>query len=579
MSIHIGCELVAENGFHMLRKGELYYFLHSNPDTQKVWLVNFVITTPAPKTTEQRRRKQSSIKPILITIQRAAFELGISSEAIKKTSNSRAMPLWLSPLAGRNLVEADALRKSKKRSHIELVNARYRHILPLLERVSDVLASADPDQELNSHARQCVPAQKESRIRLWFYTFLLFGRNKLVLHYSICGIGRWSRTDVPRMKQGAPSKYHGKGHGYHTDAPMREKILASYARQANLGKSMVDMYREAMDVDFGCNIHKDKHGLNYYVQPDGLPFPGKTAFRYHINKSLGVAAVRQKKIGANREHTENEPSRGKFSAAVANLMEKVEYDGFHIKELPRGYVDSSPLPPLCMIAQRDTTSGIIAGIGFSQGSETARAYRLSNFCAAIDKVIWCRLHGVTIKPDDWPSVGISAYTITDRGPGTGHAAQPFGEGAVPVFQGLSVAHSGQSKAVIESSHPKKSRNEEAPSYEASNLTPNELCVRAIFQVLRSNDSINIQDRVPVDLIPYVKYETAGLRRHDPCRRNPVRRIGRDLDESYCRNWRIAGTGRRTRHGQRAIHQNVHRARRSYWFLVNLFRVTIGSACG
>jgi hypothetical protein len=184
-------------------------------------------------------------------------------------------------------------------------------------------------------------------------------------------------------------------------------------------------------------------------------------------------------------------------------MEIVEVDGHFIKELPRGYIDGQPLPPLCQIRMRDTASGMIVGIGFSLGSETAAAYLAAMFCAAIDKVKFCSLFGIYIRPEEWPSIGLGPFQITDRGAGSTNMAQPRDGEYISIYRGMAPSYSGQSKAVVESSHPKQVHNKEAPSYVDSTLTPHELIRRSIFQLLADNDKIDVQSRIPLNLIAHI----------------------------------------------------------------------------
>ena len=508
MGIQIGCVLVAEEGFQAMRKGEDYYFLKSNSETEIVRLVQFVWRGVTPISDTARKTRQSDPRPILVTLRRDTFEKGVETGAIKKVSDARSLPPWLESLVGKDLMAEDERRKRKRRSHLLSIDDRLQHLGPLLDRENEILCSDEPDKEINAHARRCLPRQNESRLRKWFYTYLLFGRNKFALHYATGNIGKWDRTLSSRKKQGRPSQYFGKLHGHHMDAASRKLIVEAYEERANLGMSVASIYREAMGKEFGCKVIKDSRGRRSYVHPKGKAFPGNSkVFLYHVNKSTGRAIVRRVKIGSNRERTENQPSAGRYTERVANLMEIVEADGYFIPELPRGYIDEQPLPSLCEVKLRDVASGMIVGIGFAQGSETAAAYLAALFCAAIDKVKLGELYGIVIRPEDWPSIGLSPFQITDRGVGATKKAQPRDRSVTSIFREMAPAYSGQSKAVIESVHPKQVSNKEAPSYIDSTLTPHELVKRSIIRVLAENDSMDIKSRVPTNLIPTITKTT------------------------------------------------------------------------
>ncbi|GAO91529.1 hypothetical protein PSA5_02450 [Pseudomonas syringae pv. actinidiae] len=101
-------------------------------------------------------------------------------------------------------------------------------------------------------------------------------------------------------------------------------------------------------------------------------------------------------------------------------------------------------------------SGAVVALGFARGHETMEAYRMALFCMAIGKEKFAELFGGTLKAGDWSSVGLSKAFVFDRGP----AAAMNCEDAIDWLSRLELTptHSGQSKASVESSHPREKQS-------------------------------------------------------------------------------------------------------------------------
>ena len=134
------------------------------------------------------------------------------------------------------------------------------------------------------------------------------------------------------------------------------------------------------------------------------------------------------------------------------------------------------------------------GVGFSHGGESAEAYRMAEFCAAVDKSMYCRLLGIEgFDPDDWPMIGAPPETVTDRGPGSSVNIQS-------VFAELTPSYSPQSKPAVESSNPKDDKISGKPVFVDSGLRPIELMRRAVRNVIEYNCTRNIGYKIPNRMI-------------------------------------------------------------------------------
>lgn len=503
MSIKTGTQLLAPHGFLMLERDVVYYFLRSGSQREEVYLVQFVLRN-VQDCHGKILRSRSTVIPLLISIGRAQFEDAVERQQIVRAEHQHTLPPWLQCLEGINPSHIDRTRSSAKKLHSKRIQERLGHLSHLVANLTSVLASDDPIKAINRHARECNPPQNETRFRLWFFVYVLFGRNPTSLHYSISNIGRWSREQMSTKKRGAPSRYRGKEAGYNVDSEMRKKIYDAYRRYASLGEPLTEIYRRSMATVFGCRAVLDANGMRRYHQPRGEAYPSFDQFTYHVDKLVGAQKRKRIAIGRTRERNELLPSEGKFTERVSNLMEVVESDGYYFKEIPRGFIEGSALPPLCMVRMVDLGSGIIAGIGFAFGAERASAYRAATFCAVIDKVRFCALFGIRIEPSQWPSIGVSPCMVADRGPGS--TAQGFARDTEfqPAFKEITPSNSGQSKASVETSHPKNLHNKEATNYMQSNLSPIEMIRREIYRVLKDNDTKDVMERITPDLVNAVR---------------------------------------------------------------------------
>lgn len=486
--MRVGTRIVAPEGWGILAKGTHYYFLKSDPRKQRVLLVHF---------DEGNQEKGISPKAHLLVMPRKVFEEGALSAAILPTGWQPSLPPWLEELEGMDLSRLDEGRSKAKKSHEARVEERYGKIGKAIGKMEAILAAQDPQQEINRQAALCTPPQNESRFRTWLLTYLCFGRNIWSLLPPFHHIGRWNREKYPGIKFGRPSIAFGSNYGFGRNPMMVERCVKSYQARAKLGRTMVSIYREAMASEFKCRIVTSSVGLKSYVSADGLPFPTYCQYKYAIEKTFGKEAVQLQLYGAVRYRSRIAKSKGRFSEELANLMERVEADGYYTKERPKGYIEGSTLSALCVVRGVDGLSGLKVGIGFALGNERGAAYRMMLFSMAVPKDFFCMLFGVTLERGEWNSVGLPPHLDLDRGPGARRDLIKELQERIPI-KGLAPSYSGQSKATVESSHPRQVKSEGKPRFVQSNLTPVEMVRREITRLLRDNQACYMEDRFDPD---------------------------------------------------------------------------------
>lgn len=497
MSMHVGVQLIAPNGFEMLEKDRVYHLLKSDGPRERVLLLTFEQREKKP-TLKAKRAKNWTPHPLptVIAIRRASFERGLLEEHICRDERQSALPPWLAGLTTSELTASDQGRAKAVKLHATRIDEILGHLWPLLERLNEVLSNENPDRVINRHARSCVPPQNETRMRTWFYAYLCFGHNRLALHYPVHKIGVWDRLSKPGQKFGRKSPTKGGTHGFGSnDQDLINKCLEGYRRFAGLGIHLAAIYRKTLTEIFGCIAKQMRGGAWRITHPDGLPFPTFGQFEYQVNKVFPLSERRVTKFGQARSRNRNAPSIGPFAESVGCNMERTEEDGYWVKEVAEGYLEGSHLPALVVVRIRCVASGMLVGIGFSIGGESASAYRMARFCMAIDKVKFCALFGMEIAPDEWPCAGLSPHRITDRGPGsTAKADSSTPQGRV-VIKEMTPGYMGQSKANIESSNPRSIKIEGKPSFVTTRMTLPQLAVREIVRTVKANMTADISSRL------------------------------------------------------------------------------------
>lgn len=465
----VGSIIAAPCGWRTLAQSENYYLLANQPDLGRVVLVRFIDS-------EGRITSQVAIESA------GSFEAALVGGSLTQAPCPKRPP-WLERFAG---IDLDHVVHDSKSSN--LVSERERVVLVAMDKQDEWLRSPSPFRALNRLAREC--AVNESRYRCWVLSYYLFGRKKgllLPLHFRS---GRWDRQAVNPSgpKLGAPSLCGG-GAGHRMTATMATKCVQGYEKHKGLGRSRRAIYREALKSSFGCKTQRVQGKMTCY-HPKGEPFPTKYQFWYAVEKALGKKSIQITRFGA--EHVRNRSGCvGTFVEGTSNLFQEVEADAYFTIEAPTG-ADGQPLPPLAVCRLRDRASGTFTGLGASVGAERLQAYRSAQFAQALPKERYCRLFGFSIEPDEWLGEGLSPKRIKDRGVGSC-------EGSGSPLEEMAPAYSGQSKAVIEASHPKNDSVSGGPTHLVSSLGAVQLFVAQIVDTIVRNQTMDVSDRLTPEM--------------------------------------------------------------------------------
>lgn len=479
----MGSRIIAPEGFKSLQKDVDYHFLLSDGVNNRVRFVFF-------------SKGKNGLSVQLITLGRIQFEEALEDGLLVEKSPDKYPP-WLSNIQGISIQHLEEHRKSIKESYDQKVNRRYMAIAGLVERAEKVLMADNPYKEIAAHAKSQMPVQNPARLRLWFFTYLVFGRNKWALLPPLHASGKWSREDRDcEKKLGRPSR-KGKKWGSHADKTMRSKCLEGFLRQKSQFKTQSRIYTDVLVKHFGCISVVKENGGHEFFHPEAKPFPTERQFWYAIKKQVPpreLALALKGRHGSRRVSG----SEGSFAEMLTNLNQRVEFDGYYISENPAGLIEGSAQQGYCVLRVICDLSGAVVAIGFSEGSETMEAYRMALFCMAINKVKFFELFGFVLEPGEWTCEGLSGDIILDRGPGATFDCLPH-INWLGAFE-LTPTFSGQSKATVESSHPRDKHPKEQPSHFLSDKNFISLARRELWQVIVDNTSSNGKDRMSDDMI-------------------------------------------------------------------------------
>lgn len=495
--MHIGCQFEAPEGCGALISSTTYFLLCNRNDIDAVTFAWFC-------------RQNHEWRVHLIRLSRDNVESALRNGRLVASTKQASLPPWLKAIEGVSIDELEAGRRSSTKSYREYAQARLSIIAPFLdpefEHAFDGAARPEklfkktltalwkPKSDDSSPSEPAEPSEPTEphnspnalRTLLWYCVFRLFGRQIESLLPAFAGIGNWSREkwigDGKRL--GRPNKNLGSLHG-HSAVALADRIQNAYVRNVDLGKTMVAIHEKALRDEFGCKVETLANGHKRWFHPDGLAFPTYQQFRYWVLKKYSLEDVQRNRWGDARFRSSMAATVGAFSQDSANYLETAEADVYYIPELPRQVLSPNPAPPLLVCRLADMVTGNIFGVGFSSGGEKAEAYALAKFCAVVPRALMGRIFGIPLTDDDWVGRGLPSRDIYDRGAGSSPKADGVGQGASPIKE-LAPSWSGQSKATVESSHPRHTNLEGEPTYLVSNLNVFQMAARELLRTPAEN---------------------------------------------------------------------------------------------
>lgn len=484
-----GSKLAAPEGFRGLPKDNEYFFLASDGMANRVRLVFF---------------DDEGTTARLITLSRPEFEYALINGDLVETGRESAPP-WLREINGVSIDHLEQTRVRPKESYDQKVNKRYLAIAELVVRAEEILASDNPEAVINAHAKDQSPVQNAARLRLWFFTYLVFGRTKWSLMPKLRSIGTGEREQSKDGKVLGRPPIDGRKCRFPATVEMKASILEGFTKYNDSNKTDIEIYGEVVIRQFGCRTMKNAKGNVQFYHPEGKPFPTWGQYNYWLGIMLGGKSYNKARRGPSGARAKA-GFIGSFSDELLNVNQLVEFDGYYPKEKISGMLEGAASDAGCIVRGVCPLSSEVVALGFSEHKENMEGYRMALFCAAVGGVKYASLFGLTIKEDEWPSIGLPQNVVFDRGPGSTMGV-PVRSEAVPREEmmdwlsriELTPTHSGQSKASVESSHPRTKSNNDQPTHFHSALNFVELCKRHILQVVYENKKSNAADKMIDDM--------------------------------------------------------------------------------
>lgn len=477
----IGARIIALEGFQCLAKGVVYHFLHSDSDSNRVKLVHFNYAS-------------ADITADLLMLPQNIFEEALENKALVEDGRDDYPP-WLKNIQGYSISFLEDRRSSTKENYNQKVDRRFMAISELVGKYREILSSDNPGAIINRHAKSQRPQQNAIRLRLWFYSYIVFGFNKWALMPLLHRIGGWNREENSSAKHGRPHR-KGQRYGYNCSPVMKEKILNGLLAYKDTAGTKAKLYSDILVKKFGCEIKVVK-GVKTFVQPNGEPFPSFGQMKYWAKKMIGPKNLALELNGKHKTRSQS-GSAGSFAERLSNLCQRVEFDGYYISEKMSGITEGSAVDGFCVVRAVCGLSGAVVDIGFAEGRETMEAYKMALFSMALDKVKFCELFGLNVSSEEWPCYGLAGGVIFDRGSGATYGSEPEINWLGSIE--LTPTFSGQSKATVESSHPRDKKSLEQPTYFHSKLNFVLMARREILQVLADNQSSDASGRITEEMI-------------------------------------------------------------------------------
>lgn len=453
-----------------LSRGHCYYLLPPGKDRSTTRLLTYVAGAAGWYTK-------------LVKLKRFDFEEGLHKAFLILERDVNGLPPYL------DTVEATRIYKQLEQNDSptsRVCNERLKAISPLIEKWAEISGAENPDSQIKKYLREQERASNKSvnptRIRLWYYSYMLHGMNPIVLAPRHFNCGTWSREDrddVLKKPGPKPKREVGTQYG-RVDKEAKEAIVRGFERFASREGTLEGTYICTLIHEFECVTEIDPVNLvTYFVQPEGASIPSPGAFARWAYKLIGAERAKSLLLGAARARSEKPHDEGRASESFMYLMQEVELDGYQIKEAPRAMESGTYGENVWAVTAVCVGTGMKVGIGFSEGAEREEAYRACFFSMAVDKVFFLSLFGVEIEEDAWPCIGLPAEFTTDRGPGANLESGSTIETIVPSFQPMS-------KSTAEGRHRRTRKRQGRPEFKTTELTATQVARREILRLIASN---------------------------------------------------------------------------------------------
>ena len=500
--MYIGVQIDSPLGWGRFRQGTRYYLAGDRTDVFDGVSVATVLIVWFAKTAN----RWQSWRVQIMKISRRDLEQALTEQPpkLRKCAHQFNLPPWLEDVDDVDFDQIEERRQasagrsknhgqSESQSYRQQVEARLNKIAPAMERASDILKAPDPLRAVYDAVKSDKTCHAH-RAQLWFFAYVLHGQSEWALKRPTHAIGRWKRdADEHKNKKLGRPALAGSSFGSST-AGMRTTIVNCYLKYCDLGNTMRSIHRKALRKDFGCITVADQDGNDTWMHPANKPFPSYGQFRYIVVDELSLEFVQTQIYGNARMKSKASVNVSNQTAPFASILEELQVDAYFLAERPRSLHSDVPTEPLVVAEAVCVTTGAVVGVGFSFGSETGEAYRSMLFCMAAPKDYISKLYGIPPGKLNWQMQGISSAFTSDRGPAGHRGIADRLEQQFPI-KTIAPSYNGQAKAAVETTHPKSTQLEGAPTHLVSDLNVIQMMKRELFRAAAKNHSKDISPRL------------------------------------------------------------------------------------
>jgi putative transposase len=254
-------------------------------------------------------------------------------------------------------------------------------------------------------------------------------RNGLLPYFHLCGARGKERPPGP-SKRGRPrrlTQLKGTPHGINIGSAEAEKLRKGYTMfhvkaPEDGGRTLRFAYLQTLRKFFHVGLER-RGGTMVEVLPSADQLPTFDQFLYWVRKGEDIQDSLLRRKGERKFALTLRPVLGDSTLMAYGPGSQVQIDATPTDFWAVSSMDRARrLARLTTYFVVDTFSHLITGfhVGLENPSFFAAGLALEN--ATVDKVAYCSQFGITISPEEWPSIGFPESILADRGELEGHGA-------------------------------------------------------------------------------------------------------------------------------------------------------------
>lgn len=302
----------------------------------------------------------------------------------------------------------DANLKKKFKKYARIRDKRWRIIRPLVSTI-DIFDRRKRGKLVE--ARALTSKVSENSVNKWLRLYWQGGmkKNALVPLWEWNRRGGKSQKQVPALK--LESFKDKQGHVW-----TRTEAVMAWGLQTfrKFGHSLKQI-QQRINQKYFAHGHRLEDGVPVpVVKKEGITF---WMLRHFYRRKWDKAKDLESRLGKEEYQREYRPLTGTASQRAHAPGDCFQMD---VTEVPITLVSEANRAielgktHLCIVV--DQFSGLFCGFSIDYRDESSLSYRLAIEHAHTNKVEWCRQHGRTIQPEDWPCEHLAKTYVIDRGP-------------------------------------------------------------------------------------------------------------------------------------------------------------------